>query len=220
MIMLHHKVKKPKISISSIVQWGFTLVTTCHRDRRELEEAGFAWDDIERLSDLAKRCADLDAVYIVNRDKARLETVNINKQVREAKSLRNWASSELRRARRLCRSCPDVPSFRKDPPRTGLLQDLHNLAVLIDLGREPLSTISGFDTGLSETLRHESSKLSDAMAQSEVNRGKVDLLLLERNRCYAELYEAILELCSLGRSVFRGDVRVKDYRNIRSGLKS
>jgi hypothetical protein len=71
----------------------------------------------------------------------------------------------------------------------------------------------GFDFRMADEAGRAAKELSDALAENAYNKTRPSELIEKRNRLCKEMYETMVEICALGRNVFRKDVlRKKAYR--------
>jgi hypothetical protein len=202
----------PKIAVATLIQRASDIVAACDRDRNELCEAGLDWKNVEKLAGLIVPCADIDAEYRYQKQTDREKTALARDRVVQCCKLRNTTVNAVRAAFTLAGIEATVPVFPRKQAGAGVVQDLSDIAMYCHLNAEKLKK-THFDFHMAEEAENAAKELSEALAENGYNKTNPSELLEKRNRLCKELYEAMVEICGLGRNVFRKDVlRKKAYR--------
>jgi hypothetical protein len=194
----------PKIAVASLIQRASDLVTACRRDEKELRMAGLDWKYVEMLGGSIAKCADKEAEYQYQKDKNTEETALLAEYVRSCEMLRRDVAEAARIAFSLAKAEVPLPRIRGARSRIDLVQDLSDIAVFCRIHEEPLKK-GRFNFSLVDKAARTAKELSDRLAEAAFQKSTPSTLLEERNRICRKMHEAAVEICRIGRKVFRHD---------------
>jgi hypothetical protein len=154
----------------------------------------------------------MEAGYRLQKRNDREKTALVRGRVVQCRALRNATVKAVRIAFISAGIEATVPVFPRKQAGAGVVQDLSDIATFCQLNAEQLKK-TRFDFRMADKAGRAAKELSEALAESAYNKSRPSELIEKRNRLCKELYEAMVEICGLGRNVFRKDVlRKKAYR--------
>jgi hypothetical protein len=202
----------PKIAVATLIQRASDIVAACRRDRKELCDAGLDWKNVEKLSGLIAPCADIEAQYRNQKQNDREKTALVHDRVVKYRALRNTTVKAVRAAFVLAGIEAAVPVFPRKQAGAGVVQDLSDIATFCQLNAEQLKKTS-FDFRMADKAGNSAKELAEALAENGYSKTRPSELLEKRNRICRELYEAMNDICKIGRLTFEKDpLRRKTYR--------
>ena len=202
----------PKIAVDSLIQRASDIVAACRRDQKELSEAGFDWNSVEKLNAMISPCTDIEAEYRLQKETSREKTVETRNFMLRCCTLRDTLIKAVRASFTLTGFDDTLPDFTRSRDSAGVVQDLSDISVFCRLNAEQLKK-TPFDFQKVDEAKRAVYELADALAENEYRKSLPSEHLENRNRLCKELHEAMVAICVTGRYVFRKDpLRRKAYR--------
>ena len=201
----------PKMDVAALIQRASDIRTACRRDRKGLAKAGLDWKKVEAVDGLIRACSEKEAEYGLQKEAKARETARLLEYVQSCARLRRDAAESAGIALSNAGAGIKTPVVRGGRSRVDLVQDLSDIAVFCRIHADCLEK-GRFDSGIVEKAERTVKELSGALAEAELRKRTPSAQLEERNKICRELYKKCMELCRLGRMVFKNDVlRYGDY---------